>query len=226
MKNKHRFALYGALIAAAVAVHARNDEVVVQAPPPLAPTYGGGVPIDCQPPAYPREALRYELEGKTTVELLIGVDGQVHGKRIFTSSGWKLLDEAALASLSACRYSPVTRDGRPAGAHWKRMAFMWTLQDHEGKRSSRPVLLRESCVAADRLALIENPLDTSGVLLRFLTSPQGSAFGIKIERGSGTPAIDSDAVKALESCRFTPSQVDGKPGPGNAFAVYKLDAAR
>ena len=105
------------------AAHAQANEIVVQQPPPLRGNYTGGTPINCPPPAWPREALRYELEGTTTAEVLIGDDGKAHGQRVYESSGWDLLDDATLSMMAACRFTPIPRDGQPAGAHWSKVAF-------------------------------------------------------------------------------------------------------
>lgn len=222
MKQKFRFAPIVALFLA-TAVQAAPDEIVVQQPPPLRGTYAGGEAMECPSAVYPAEARRYELEGKTVVELLIDNDGKAHGKRVLSSSGWKILDEATLSTMEACRFSPVTRDGRPAGAHWKKFAYVWALEDPKGKRPTRPILLPESCAGAARLILTDGPSSGTGVLLRFLTSSQGEAFGIKVEKSSGDSAIDDEARRALQACKFAPSQYDGKPGPGNAFARYQYE---
>lgn len=218
MKRKYRLAIYAGLIAA-LAISARPDKVAVQQPPALA----GGAPLDCEPPAYPTEARRYELEGRTIVELLVGEDGSVQEKRVFASSGWTLLDEATLAAMGACRYAPSAKDGNGAGPHWTKVAFVWTLQDRNGKRPSPPVLLPESCPEANRLALVQAPRTDGVVMMRFLTTPLGGPFGIKIEKGSGDAATDRQAVKALGNCRFTPSMSDGVPRAGNAFATYTIN---
>ena len=220
MNRKHSFALLMTLLAAQ-AVYAQSSEIVVQQPPPLPGVYAGGVALDCEPPAYPMEAQRYELEGETIVELLIGDDGRAHGKRIAKSSGWQILDETTLSAMAACRFSPVTRNGKPAGAHWQKFSFVWVLENDGSPRGTPPVLLRESCKGADQLELINAPRVVEPVLLRFLTSAEGVAFGIKIEKGSGDAGIDEEAVSLLQSCKFSPSMWNGKPGPGNAIARFQ-----
>jgi TonB family protein len=216
--------LSAALLFATFAAQAQTD-VVVQQPPPLPGVYGGGTMLECPQPQYPREALRYELEGSTQVALLIGDDGKAHGKRVVKSSGWKMLDSASMDFLSACSFSPITRDGKPAGAHWKTFQYVWTLQGSREKPATPPAIQRENCAAADRIAIVASPRDGSGILLRFLTNAQGEAFGVKLEGSSGNDAVDAEAIRALTACRFTPSLRDGKPGPGNAFARYQAGSA-
>jgi TonB family protein len=215
--------LPAALLFTAFAAQAQTT--VVQEPPPLPGVYGGGAMLECPQPQYPREALRYELEGRTQVALLIGDDGKAHGKRVVKSSGWKLLDNASVDFLSACRFSPVTRDGKPAGAHWKTLEYVWTLRGSGEQAAAPPAIQRENCPAADRIAIVASPRDGSGIQLRFLTNAQGEAFGVKLEGSSGDSAVDAEAIRALSACRFTPSLRDGKPGPGNAFARYQTGSA-
>lgn len=212
-------------VLAATAAYAHGDEIVVQQPPPLPGVYAGGVMLECPKANYPAEARRYELQGRTVVELLIDNDGKARGKRVLSSSGWKILDDATLSTMEACRFSPITRDGRPAGAHWKKYAYVWSLNDNH-ERASHPILQRESCAGADRLVLTDSPFGGgSGALLRFLTTAEGKAFGIKVEKSSGDVAVDDEAVRLLQTCKFTPSMADGKSGPGNAFARYRFEAS-
>lgn len=190
---------------------------------PRAPgVYRGGQIQECPPPGYPREALRYELQGKTQIEILIGEDGKPQDKRVVKSSGWAMLDDATLDFFSACRFTPVTVDGKAAGAQWQPMVYVWALSDDEDGAASPPAMQRESCPAADRITMVTDALSGDGMLLRFLTSPQGNVFGVKIENSSGDAATDAQAIRALEVCQFAPSLRNGKPAPGNAFARYRL----
>lgn len=215
MNGKHRLSC--CVIALIAAISARAAEIVVQQPPP----FEGGIPKDCRPLAYPTEALRYELEGESIVEFLIDEDGNVRSQGVVKSSGWKLLDQVVLESMGACRYTPITHDGKPVGAQWKKFSYVWTLRDPgESPRTSFPVLLPQSCPASDRVTMTDVLLNTSGILMRFLVSPEGIPFGIKVERGSIVPAIDNAAVAALQRCRFQPTVRNGLPVLSNGFATY------
>jgi TonB family protein len=182
------------------AVLAQSQEIVVQQPPPLQGKDVGGTPVSCPQPVWPREALRYELEGTTTAEVLIGDDGKPYGQRIFKSSGWDILDEATLLMMASCRFTPITRDGRPAGAHWSKVAFKWTLEQEGSPSVPRPVLIRESCAGAEGLVLVENPAAGRGVLLRFLVSPDGKPFGIKVVK-DGTSTEPFGSWRVASSCQ-------------------------
>jgi TonB family protein len=209
------------------AVNAQDKEIVVQQPPPLPGKYAGGTPVSCPQPIWPREALRYELEGTTTAEVLIGDDGKPYGQRVYKSSGWDVLDDATLSMMASCRFAPITRNGQPAGAHWSKVAFKWTLEQEGDPSVPRPVLIPESCAGAEGLVLVDNPAAGRGVLLRFLVSPDGKPFGIKAVKDGTSTELQEAAVRKLESCKFLPSvNKKGLPVPGNAFARYQANRSR
>lgn len=64
-------------------------------------------------PEYPPKARRLEQEGTVVVSLTIGADGAVKAARVARSSGYPLLDSAALASIEAGRCQPYTTAGIP-----------------------------------------------------------------------------------------------------------------
>jgi protein TonB len=80
----------------------------------------------CPKPEYPRNALRNEETGTTTLKLLVGADGLVHDAVVQQSSGHLDLDRAALV-LNHCRFAPATRGGKPVD-FWQPMQFVWKLQ--------------------------------------------------------------------------------------------------
>ncbi|MCH7269754.1 energy transducer TonB [Burkholderia gladioli] len=62
-------------------------------------------------PDYPPKAKRLEQEGTVLVRLTIGADGAVKTARVARSSGYPLLDAAALTSIEAGRCQPYTTAG-------------------------------------------------------------------------------------------------------------------
>ncbi|WP_254228473.1 energy transducer TonB [Burkholderia gladioli] len=62
-------------------------------------------------PDYPPKARRLEQEGTVVVRLTIGADGAVKTARVARSSGYPLLDAAALTSIEAGRCQPYTTAG-------------------------------------------------------------------------------------------------------------------
>ncbi len=58
-------------------------------------------------PKYPELARKAGIEGKVTVMIVVGIDGTVTEAKILKSSGNRLLDEAALATLRKTRWRPA-----------------------------------------------------------------------------------------------------------------------
>jgi protein TonB len=86
----------------------------------------GGTParIDmaaCPLPAFPPAARRAQAEGSSRVRFQVSAGGAVERAEVERSAGptreHRLLDEAALRALSACRFQPGTDEaGRAVGA--------------------------------------------------------------------------------------------------------------
>jgi len=75
---------------------------------------------------YPARSLRNEEAGITTLAFLVGLDGKVVDSRIDKTSGFKDLDNAALAGLSKCKFKPATVDGKPEQT-WSKLRYVWKL---------------------------------------------------------------------------------------------------
>jgi TonB family protein len=80
----------------------------------------------CAKPVYPRMSLRYDEEGKVTLRFRIGEDGAIMESQIVRSSGFPLLDNAALDALQKCRYKPGMQKGKPIQATYT-MQYVWVL---------------------------------------------------------------------------------------------------
>jgi len=78
-------------------------------------------------PAYPSLSRRLNEQGRTTVRVLIGADGQPQRAEIAKSSGFTRLDEAALATVMRWRYVPGKRGGA-AVAMWFNVPIHWVLE--------------------------------------------------------------------------------------------------
>ena len=68
------------------------------------------------PPFYPRRALSQRQEGIVTIRALIGESGEARQIRLHASSGYPLLDKAALQAVGEWQFAPETVDGRPVAA--------------------------------------------------------------------------------------------------------------
>lgn len=159
-------------------------------------------PRGCATPEWPREALRYEIEGVTTIHFEIDAGGNVARPVVRKSSGWKLLDDAAMRGLANCRFSPDAehlRDGRRFP-----IQYVWKLGGDEVVL--HPLLVPDSCARSARFSGFRNfdrsPSDGAGILVRFLISPQGQAARVIAEPGGQAPELTDAAAEYVKSCRF------------------------
>ena len=103
---------------------ARAERIEV-APPP--PPVEAAETIDAPAPEYPRTARRKGQQGTVTLLAEVRADGTVASCRVETSSGFPLLDQAALAVLPEWRFKQrlVAGSARPFTA---RVPFRFTIE--------------------------------------------------------------------------------------------------
>jgi protein TonB len=68
-------------------------------------------------PEYPNVARRIRLEGRVTVQAVIGLDGSVESVEILRSSS-PLFDDAALGAVKQWTYRPATMGGQPVRVYF------------------------------------------------------------------------------------------------------------
>lgn len=64
-------------------------------------------------PTYPPQALRQHHQGTAILMTLVGVDGKPHDIKVEKSSGFKELDEAAVAAVWQWTFRPQIKAGVP-----------------------------------------------------------------------------------------------------------------
>lgn len=82
----------------------------------------------CAKPRYPAASERLQEEGTVTLRFLISENGQVLSGAVEKSSGYKRLDDAALAALSLCKFRPASVDGKPK-QEWSSLRYRWELNE-------------------------------------------------------------------------------------------------
>jgi protein TonB len=109
-----------------------NITVPVETPPPITNVVKATAPAAPPPPKavvpgtplsrasapdvadyYPDQARREGQEGRPMVKVCVDVKGKLASAEIATSSGFPLLDEAAIKVAKATRYKPATSEGKP-----------------------------------------------------------------------------------------------------------------
>ncbi len=105
----------------------------VSAPAPTAPE-STAIPLITEPrfreppvkPAYPPRAAALDQQGEALVRVRVGPEGDQEEILLWRSSGFDLLDRAALATVSRWRFEPYRRDG-VAFAAWVQVPIRFTL---------------------------------------------------------------------------------------------------
>lgn len=78
-------------------------------------------------PVYPNISKRRGEQGMVLVSVLIGIDGTAQDAKVKTSSGFELLDQAALNTVKNWRYVPGKRGGLPE-AMWFNVPINFVLE--------------------------------------------------------------------------------------------------
>jgi len=65
------------------------------------------------PPEYPRIARRRGYSGTVVLKVSVSEDGYAEDVRVFSSSGYRVLDESAVAAVSEWLFEPGTINGSP-----------------------------------------------------------------------------------------------------------------
>ncbi|WP_426100963.1 energy transducer TonB [Massilia sp. TSP1-1-2] len=75
---------------------------------------------------YPKASLMNEEQGVVSMAFLVSADGKVLDSKLEKTSGFKGLDKAALSAITACKFKPGSKDGKPDST-WTKVAYNWTL---------------------------------------------------------------------------------------------------
>ena len=98
---------------------AAHEPVLTEAAPD--PRYAGAFQ-----PAYPPSLMREEIEGKTVVRILVGVDGRVKAVEQLSATDAGFFEATRRQALARWRFTPATRDG-VAIESWRTMTVRFTL---------------------------------------------------------------------------------------------------
>jgi len=79
------------------------------------------------PPRYPRRAIELDLRGTTILRALVDVDGAATEIVVWTSSGVRLLDDAAIAAARGWKFEPAF-EGTVAVAAWVEVPVRFELK--------------------------------------------------------------------------------------------------
>jgi TonB family protein len=158
-------------------------------------------PASCARPQWPAEAVRYEIEGTTIVSFSIGMDGKVLHPAVTQSSGWKILDDAAIQGIAQCAFKPAL-DVASKGTSFP-LQYVWKFS---GAPTVRPLLVKDSCLPSGRFAGFreadKRATGKDGILVRFLINADGAAVRVVAEAPGLPQELFGQAMAYLQSCRF------------------------
>jgi periplasmic protein TonB len=84
--------------------------------------------LENPPPHYPTMARKRKYEGMVMLEVFVDREGSVAEVRLFKTSGYQVLDKAALKSVTDWKFEPARR-GRQAVSMWVRVPIRFRLKD-------------------------------------------------------------------------------------------------
>jgi TonB family protein len=174
-------------------------------------------PIRCAKPEWPKEAVRKEQTGKTTLSFVVGADGRAGEVAILVSSGFPLLDGASQKTLSGCLFRA---DDQPAAPVRRQMQFAWALADS-------PVMTDPALIAAANAGSLPAQLNLAqhahtaadAVHWTQMAALQGDAeaqfrFGLLLQRGTG---IEKNVAEDM--LWYRKAQAQGNLSAGTAIGI-------
>ncbi len=98
--------------------HELVEDVAALTPPASAQPVGttetqAASPLENPSPLYPVDAVRRKLQGVVMLRVTIGTDGYVKAVKVADSSGYRILDTAALDAVGEWEFHPALRNGQP-----------------------------------------------------------------------------------------------------------------
>lgn len=196
------------LAACAQPPKAAEDHTVMG--PPVPPRLIDG-PTECKV-SYPAESRRKEQQGRVEMRALVDLSGRVAQLELARSSGFPLLDQAALSYAKCLRYEPG-RAGEQPSVMWTvipvRFALTGSPPAVDGWASKVAAAVRQNIILADPEAIPGNP----GVEIELTLAPDGAIVGQKITKSSGFASWDKAASFAIVRTERLPLDIDGKVPP-------------
>lgn len=162
-------------------------------------------------PVYPPLARRMGWQGRVVVRALIDADGSVRQVSIQESSGDRLLDDAAVASLQASRYSPArSRSGR-AMASTIKMPISFVL-DSSAPRfdgAQRFYDVRVAQAVRSNIMLAAPVTVTMPAEITLKVAPDGKILDYTLTKSSGDPTWDAAALAGVARTNTLPLDTNG-----------------
>jgi len=183
------------------------------------------VPVEQMPeivkkvdPVYPPEAVKKKIEGAVFVRTLVDTDGKPVKSEIAKSSGYEILDDAALKTASMYEFKPALQNDQPV-AVWISYKVDFNLSDKKQKEKTAE---KDAFIEVEKMPELvyqpepEYPVEAAekgieGVVgIKAYINKQGKPEKVKISKSSGQDILDQAALKSARDYRFKPAMNDGK----------------
>lgn len=207
-------ALLSACPLAAAAVPADQQEATSQAGAPHSDVSPPGatrpVPIGVHSVSafYPDVARRLSQEGDVVVSFLVHMDGSISDIAVARSSGFPLLDTAAVTAVSTWRYMPAMQGGKPVDYHDK-VVLQFRLSGSPGAPPAIFNIIQAPIEAYPPEALANNLQGATQLVV--LVNENGTLSAAQVVATSGSQSLD-DAAMALvkQKWHFKAAAIDDK----------------
>ena len=181
-------------------------------------------------PEYPAEARRWRIEGTAVVSGIVEPDGSVSGVQVIETSGYALLDEAAMkaARSMTCAPSKDPKTGQATRVSFSR-GFAFGLDGTPTVSPSPPGLppatrgyaeLVRARVKSNLLVANNLPGDITAVV-KVLLGPDGSVLRTTLQKSSGVKSYDDAVLKAIERSDPLPLLKPGQLGTQTLVLTFK-----
>ncbi|MFL6658023.1 MAG: TonB family protein [Massilia sp.] len=112
----------------------------------------------CVKPTYPLASLRADESGDVRLAFLVDIDGSVIESKVTKSSGYPMLDGAALTAIQRCKFPNEVVDGKP-GKRWVPVVYVWTIEGTKARPFPKASLTeRAFLVKAKEADALTDPL--------------------------------------------------------------------
>jgi TonB family protein len=188
--------------------------------------------VSAPKPEYPFEARAAHITGSGIFIIVVHANnGQVAAVRVMRSTGYKILDQAAMRAFSQWRFKPGALKPIAETAPWRHDAIArelakgdvplkipcdFTLVAASGAFGSEPDVSAESSSQPKRAAFAPKPeyplearqqhLTGSGILVLHIDKTTGTVTSVEVEKSIGHKILDDAAVRAFRQWRFKPGK--------------------
>jgi TonB family protein len=180
-----------------------------------APQQSAGVPACQLPPA----AIRLNQQGTVVIGGTVTTDGRLTAPYVIKSSGFHMIDKAALDCMATRHYSPETRNGVPVETFKKIAARMRLV-------NSSPPFEAPDSVHTCKIDMARADLEKvqGFVQVKFSITENGDVQNVSMLRSSGNDAFDKTVAECVAGWKYDAKITDGKSVKTEWAALIRVDA--